>query len=171
MKLILSDCSLPIQIPEGKEVKWINLSELNISNCVGCFGCWTKTPGRCVIRDDATRVYPLIAASDKVLYVSRIKYGGYDTIMKTMLERAIPVQQAFLRIVQGETHHVQRAVTSKQAVIVAYGETSEEEQALFRRLVERNARNMNFASHRVVFCRPDLVGQQVRKELTAWGIG
>ena len=169
--MILSDCSLPIQIPEGKEVKWINLSELNISNCVGCFGCWTKTPGRCVIRDDAPRVYPLIAASDKVLYVSRIKYGGYDTIMKTMLERAIPVQQAFLRIVQGETHHVQRAVTSKQAVIVAYGETSEEEQALFRRLVERNARNMNFASHRVVFCRPDLVGQQVRKELTAWGIG
>ena len=171
MKLILIDCILPIQIPEREEVKWINLSELNISNCVGCFGCWTKTPGRCVIRDDATRVYPLIAASDKVLYVSRIKYGGYDTIMKTMLERAIPVQQAFLRIVQGETHHVQRAVTSKQAVIVAYGETSEEEQALFRRLVERNARNMNFASHRVVFCRPDLVGQQVRKELTAWGIG
>lgn len=171
MKLILSDCSLPIQIPEREEVKWINLSELNISNCVGCFGCWTKTPGRCVIRDDAAHVYPLIAASDKVLYVSRIKYGGYDTIMKTMLERAIPVQQAFLRIVQGETHHVQRAVTSKQAVIVAYGETSEEEQALFRRLVERNARNMNFASHRVVFCRPDLVGQQVRKELTAWGIG
>ena len=171
MKLILSDCSLPIQIPEREEVKWINLSELNISNCVGCFGCWTKTPGRCVIRDDAAHVYPLIAASDKVLYVSRIKYGGYDTIMKTMLERAIPVQQAFLRIVQGGTHHVQRAVTSKQAVIVAYGETSEEEQALFRRLVERNARNMNFASHRVVFCRPDLVGQQVRKELTAWGIG
>lgn len=171
MKLILSDCSLPIQIPEREEVKWINLSELNISNCVGCFGCWTKTPGRCVIRDDAAHVYPLIASSDKVLYVSRIKYGGYDTIMKTMLERAIPVQQAFLRIVQGETHHVQRAVTSKQAVIVAYGETSEEEQALFRRLVERNARNMNFASHRVVFCRPDLVGQQVRKELTAWGIG
>ncbi|MEI3349205.1 MAG: hypothetical protein V8R55_12775 [Dysosmobacter sp.] len=83
-------------------MKWINLSELNISNCVGCFGCWTKTPGRCVIRDDAPRVYPLIAASDKVLYVSRIKYGGYDTIMKTMLERAIPVQQAFLRIVQGK---------------------------------------------------------------------
>ena len=91
--------------------------------------------------------------------------------MKTMLERAIPVQQAFLRIVQGETHHVQRAVAPKQAVIVAYGDTSEEEQMLFRRLVERNARNMNFASHRVVFCRPDLVGQQVRKELTAWGIG
>ena len=171
MNLILSDCRLPIQIPDEKEIEWVDLSELKISNCVGCFGCWTRTPGRCVIRDDATRVYPLIAASEKVLYVTHVKYGGYDTVMKTMLERAIPVQQAFLRIVQGETHHVQRAVVPKQAVIVAYGETSEEEQALFRRLVERNARNMNFASHRVVFCRPDLVGEQVRKELTAWGIG
>lgn len=171
MNLILSDCRLPIQVPDEKEIEWVDLSELKISNCVGCFGCWTRTPGRCVIRDDATRVYPLIAASENVLYVTHVKYGGYDTVMKTMLERAIPVQQAFLRIVQGETHHVQRAVVPKQAVIVAYGETSEEEQALFRRLVERNARNMNFASHRVVFCRPDLVGEQVRKELTAWGIG
>lgn len=170
MKLILSDCRLPIQIPAGKEVEWIDLSQLKIANCVGCFGCWTRTPGRCVIRDDATRVYPLIAASDEVLYVTHVKYGGYDTVMKTMLERAIPVQQAFLRIVQGETHHVQRAVAPKQAVIVAYGETSAEEQALFCKLVERNARNMNFASYRVVFCRPDLVGEQVREELSAWGI-
>ena len=170
MKLILSDCTLPIQIPDDGDLKWVDLSQQSISNCVGCFGCWTKTPGRCVIRDDATTVYPLIAASDAVLYVSRVKYGGYDTVMKTMLERAIPVQQAFIRILHGETHHVQRAVVPKQAVIVAYGAASEEEQTLFRRLVERNAQNMSFASHRVVFCQPDQVGQQVREELSAWGV-
>lgn len=168
MKLILSDCSLPIRIPEEKEVKWIDLSALNISNCVGCFGCWTKTPGRCVIRDDATRVYPLIAASDSVLYVSRIKYGGYDTIMKTMLERAIPVQQAFLRIVQGETHHVQRAVAPKQAVILGYGDTSAEEREIFRQLVARNAKNMNFAQYRVEFAPEDAVEQMVREEVASW---
>jgi multimeric flavodoxin WrbA len=22
-----------------------------IHNCIGCFGCWVKTPGACVIRD------------------------------------------------------------------------------------------------------------------------
>lgn len=41
--------------------------------------------------------------------------------MKTMLERAIPVQQAFIRVVDGETHHEQRAVVPKRATIVAYG--------------------------------------------------
>ena len=91
MKLVISD--RPLRLPVGSEsVRFIDLSSLRIANCVGCFGCWTKTPGRCVIRDDAVKVYPEIARSDTLLYVSRIKYGGYDTVMKTMLERAIPVQ-------------------------------------------------------------------------------
>lgn len=100
MKLVVSD--RPLRLPVGSEsVRFIDLSSLRIANCVGCFGCWTKTPGRCVIRDDAVKVYPEIARSDTLLYVSRIKYGGYDTVMKTMLERAIPVQQAFIRLVDG----------------------------------------------------------------------
>ena len=113
MKLILSDRPLPLELSGHPDVVCVDLTRLKIANCVGCFGCWTKTPGRCVIRDDAVKVYPLIAQSETVLYVSRIKYGGYDTVMKTMLERAIPVQQAFIRVVNGETHHVQRSVAPK----------------------------------------------------------
>ena len=110
MKLIMSDRPLHLDLPDNDEIRYVDLSSLKIANCVGCFGCWTRTPGRCVIRDDATRVYPLIAQSDTVVYVSRLRYGGYDSTMKTMLERAIPIQQAFIRIHRGETHHVQRAV-------------------------------------------------------------
>lgn len=168
MKLIVSD--RPLSLPEnaGKDLEWIDLSKLQIANCVGCFGCWTKTPGKCVIRDDGVKVYPRIAASEKLMYVSRIRYGGYDTPMKTMLERAIPVQQAFIRLYQGETHHVQRNVIPKQAVIVGYGDISPEEQTLFRRLVDRNARNMCFESYRVVFTSQVEVEETVRKELLAW---
>lgn len=168
MNLILSD--RPLALPETgpDDIRLIDLSQRKIANCVGCFGCWTKTPGKCVIRDDAVGVYPAIAASDRVLYVSRVKYGGYDTIMKTMLERAIPVQQAFIRLLHGETHHVQRAVAPKQAVILAYGDISPREQQVFRRLVERNASNMNFESHRVVFVPEHEVEDAVKKEVQAW---
>lgn len=93
---------------------------------------------------------------------------AYDTIMKTMLERAIPVQQAFIRLFHGETHHVQRAVAPKQAVILAYGDISPREQQVFRRLVERNASNMNFESHRVVFVPEHEVEEAVKKEVEAW---
>lgn len=167
MKLILSDRTLAL--PEcGSDVEWIDLSQLDITNCVGCFGCWTKTPGKCVIRDDAVRVYPRIAESSQVMYISRIRYGGYDTPMKTMLERAIPIQQAFIRLVEGETHHVQRRVVPKRAVIIGYGARSDAERALFRRLVARNARNMNFERHRVVFAAEQDLEQTVREEVLAW---
>lgn len=166
-KLIISDRPLSIQ-PAGGDIQYIDLSALSIQNCVGCFGCWTRTPGRCVIRDDATRVYPLIAKSGKLLYVSRVKYGGYDTVMKTMLERAIPIQQAFIRIWKGETHHVQRNVVPKDATIVAYGEISDEEKALFQQLVARNAHNMNFARHRVLFCAENQVEKLVENEVKQW---
>ena len=121
-----------------------------------------------MIRDDAVKVYPVIAASDRVLYISRVKYGSYDTTMKTMLERAIPVQQAFIRLLHGETHHVQRNVAPKQAVIIGYGDISCEEQDVFIQLVARNAKNMNFESYRVIFVPEHDLAQTVSNEVLSW---
>jgi len=168
MKLILSDRPLDIHFFNPHEIRYFNLSELKIANCTGCFGCWTKTPGKCVIRDDATRVYPCIARSNAILYVSRLKYGGYDTVMKTMLERAIPIQQAFIRIHQGETHHVQRNVIPKKAVIIAYGDIDDEEQDIFRELIARNARNMNFENYEIIFTSESMTDIMVTKILEQW---
>ena len=131
MELVLSDRPLP-SLPARPGRTVIDLSALRIAPCVGCFGCWTCTPGRCVIRDDAVQVYPKIAAARRVLLP-----------MKTMLERAIPIQQAFIRLVDGETHHFQRRVESKEAAILAYGDIPPEEQQLFRRLVARNAKKQS----------------------------
>ena len=170
MKLILSDRPLSNGLAARADIQYIDLSGLKIANCVGCFGCWTKTPGRCVIRDDATRVYPLIAKSEKIIYCSRVKYGGYDTVMKTMLERAIPVQQAFIRLLDGETHHVQREVLPKDAVIFAYGCNNKDEQDLFCRLVARNAKNMSFSSWDVRFCDENELLGLVESEVEKWAI-
>lgn len=168
MKLIMSDKPINLDIGENKDIKYIDLSSMKIANCVGCFGCWTKTPGKCVIRDDATKVYPYIAESSSVIYVSHIKYGSYDSVMKTMIERAIPIQQAFIRIHRGETHHVQRNVATKDAIIIAYGDTDRAEQDIFRQLVERNARNMNFGKYEIVFVTEQEVEETVKNELKKW---
>lgn len=167
MNLILSDRFFDLPV-EGQDTEFIDLSELKIANCMGCFACWTKTPGKCVIRDDAVKVYPKIAASNRVLYISRVKYGSYDTTMKTMLERAIPVQQAFIRLLQGETHHVQRAVVPKQATIIGYGDISEEEKKIFTQLIGRNAKNMCFQDYRVIFSQETMLEQTVREEVLSW---
>ena len=168
MILILSDIPLNLSLPREAQAEFIDLSALKISTCAGCFGCWTKTPGRCVIRDDAVKVYPLIAAADKVVYISRIMYGSYDSVMKTMLERAIPIQQAFIRLAEGETHHVQRAVAAKDAVVIGWGAAGDDEKNIFRTLVSRNARNMNFERYKVVFAEKENLRQAVHKEIDQW---
>ena len=168
MTLIVSDRHLEVPEIQRAAIEFIDLSKLKIANCVGCFGCWTKTTGKCVIRDDAVQVYPRIAASDRLMYVSRVRYGSYDTIMKTMLERAIPTQQAFIRLHHGETHHVQRDVALKEAVVVGYGNLSAEEQDIFRQLIARNANNMNFTQYRVVFAQEQDLEQTVRNEVLTW---
>ena len=88
--------------------------------------------------------------------------------MKTMLERAIPIQQAFIRLYNGETHHIQRNVKEKDAVILAYGDTSEAERQVFRRLVARNANNMLFRSYRIRYLPESELAEAARQEVSSW---
>lgn len=167
MILVLSDREIKLNT-DGEDINYFNLSEMKISNCTGCFCCWVKTPGKCVIRDDAVKIYPIIAKSDRLIYVSRIKYGSYDSPLKTMLERAIPVQQAFIRIHGGETHHVQRNVVPKTAKIVIYGDPGEKDKEVFRKLVARNALNMSFENYEIIFCCDEKVEDVVNGEVQKW---
>lgn len=167
MNLILSDITLDL-FDDNEVVEFIDLKKLKISNCIGCFSCWIKTPGKCIIRDDAIKIYPKIAASKKLMYVSKIRYGSYDTVMKTMLERAIPIQQPFIRLYDGETHHVQRNVSLKEAVIIGYGNIDDEEKEIFKELVKRNAKNMSFKSYRIIFALEKELPKIIEQEVASW---
>lgn len=165
VNLILSDCSLAVSF---KGWHYVDLSKLKIASCVGCFNCWVKTPGKCIIRDDAVNIYPKIAASNHIIYVTRLLYGGYDIPMKTMLERSLPIQQPFIRLLYKETHHVQRNVLLKDALIIVYGDYEKVEQEIFEKLVARNAYNMNFKEYRILFVSDNELEYVIQKEVEKW---
>ena len=42
----------------------------NLHPCLGCFKCWLKTPGRCIINDSYTEMPKYIKQTDKVIYIT-----------------------------------------------------------------------------------------------------
>ena len=69
-----------------KKQQTIVISEKQpISPCVGCFGCWVKTPGECVIRDTYGDMGKLLSRCTELWIISRCVYGSYSPVSYTHL--------------------------------------------------------------------------------------
>jgi len=125
------------------EMKAFPLAAMDIQPCRGCFSCWVKTPGRCIIRDDEEQILGATAASDRVIWLTPVTFGGYAPELKKALDRIIPILMPFFSRVRGETHHPLRY--PRQRRLLAIGTLKQEDaesEGVFRRLVGRNALNM-----------------------------
>jgi len=90
----------------GAEVEIVHLREKTIKNCVGCFACWTKTPGQCIIKDDMTNeLYPKWLESDLVVYATPLYFHTMNAAMSTFRERTLPAVQPFFEQCDGKTFH------------------------------------------------------------------
>lgn len=155
----------------GCDVRTVILNGEEIEPCRGCFGCWVKTPGLCVITGDAVNELSRnLVRSDAVVVVSELTYGGFSFDTKAFLDRIIPIISPFFEIYRGQMHHKKRYAAFPCWVTVGYGESTEKERALFCELAERNALNMRPPKH---FCLtapsagecPDAL-QELRRILT-----
>ena len=54
-------------IEKGAETFHVLLSEKKINNCMGCFTCWNKTPGKCIF-DDGAHTWRIRLRKNKNLY-------------------------------------------------------------------------------------------------------
>jgi multimeric flavodoxin WrbA/putative sterol carrier protein len=90
----------------GADVEIVNLREKNIRNCVGCFKCMTKTPGKCVLKDDMTLdLFPKWLESDLVIYATPLFHHTVNATMKTFIERTWPICEPFLEEEEGRWFH------------------------------------------------------------------
>ena len=60
-----------------------------IHPCIGCFSCWNKTPGQCVIRDGYENMGVLIHEASEVIVISRYTYGGFSGFVKNVFDRSL----------------------------------------------------------------------------------
>jgi multimeric flavodoxin WrbA len=116
----------------------------SIHNCTGCFSCWVKTPGKCVIKDGYENMGELISKSDEVVIISRCNYGTYSPFVKNVLDRSLPYLLPYFEKREGETHHKSRYDKRIKFTVYFYGDDiTEQEKETLKKLVVANGINMN----------------------------
>jgi multimeric flavodoxin WrbA len=133
---------------QGWEAESLALRELDMAYCLGCFECWTKTPGQCRIDDAARDVARAMIESNLTIFLTPVVFGGYSSELKKALDRCICLISPFFRRVGGEVHH--RARYDRYAALVGVGVLAGpdgEQERLFKTLVARNAINLHAPFH------------------------
>ena len=92
----------------------IDISKVNVKGCTGCYSCWEKTPGKCIINDDMQALLPKIVEAD-VLITSFPLYSCYfPGQLKCFTDRMLPVALPFMDKSQESGGHPLRYDMSKQ---------------------------------------------------------
>lgn len=146
MKLLIHDFSESEWQARAKDYQNYEIISDNgtISPCVGCFGCWVKTPCRCVIKDGYDNMGELIHRAEEVVIMSRYTYGGFSSFVKNVLDRSIGYILPFFRIYKGEMHHKPRYPEVKPMSFVIRGhELSDTEKERTTKYIEAVCKNFN----------------------------
>ena len=96
-------------VSNNHSVKTLQLRDMDIRYCIGCFGCWVKTPGECSTAADDTRdVRREYISSDLVLFASPIIMGFTSALLKKAHDRMLGLLLPYSEIDRGEHRHVAR---------------------------------------------------------------
>lgn len=155
MKVIIHDLSdeIPyaLTVEKPNEDSVVLHANNQYASCQGCFKCWLKNAGFCIMKDSLQHVGALLGQSDPLIIVSRCCYGGYSSPVKAVLDRGIGASLPFFTWRGGQTHHISRYPRRKLLRVCFYGACTAFEQETAKEMVERNRLNLNYEKADVVF--------------------
>ena len=107
---------------QEQDVQVINVIEKKIAPCRGCFGCWQRQDGHCVIEDDQNGILDAYRTADLVIWSFPLYCYGMPSHLKAVLDRTIPlVKMAMRQEADGTVRHEALADFSKLHALVLCG--------------------------------------------------
>ena len=89
----------------GAEIETIYLKDKDIKHCSGCFTCWTKTPGKCIHKDDMEELLNKVMQADIMVYATPLYYYTVTGIMKDFMDRKLPLaKREIIKVGEQCTH-------------------------------------------------------------------
>lgn len=132
-------------VAAGAEVENIFLAKYNIKPCSACLSCWFKTPGKCILNDDAEMILNRIAGAELLVFATPLYVDNVSGIMKLLMDRMISKGSSLTETDKsGETRHIaKQSKLTKIGVISNCGFPEQDQFQVLRLLFRRIARNMN----------------------------
>ena len=118
--------------------------------CQGCFGCWTKHPAECYMKDSLKEVCRVIGRADELVIISENYYGAYSPAVKNVLDRSIGCSTPMSTYRGKQMHHTLRYGKHKMFKVFTYGDITPEEKETFEFMAERNAINYGYENAEVI---------------------
>ena len=150
----------------GVSQAYFRLKDMNIMPCRSCGACGTRTPGRCVQKDDMPQLLRSMAASRLLVYITPVTFGGYSYQLKKAIDRTMPLGEPFYMVKNGHLLHPMRYGEKTLLAIGLYDGGRQEEIENFQLLVARNAMNMQ-SRYKTVIVSPNSGFDAMAKEMDA----
>ena len=109
-------------IKEKEEVvlEELFVNKLEINPCVGCFSCWNKTPGKCVIKDDMQEVIEKLLWADITIWSFPLYYFSVPSKLKTLIDRQLPMVLPFMvKDAESGSHPARYDMSNKRNVLIS----------------------------------------------------
>ncbi len=129
----------------GWQADGVLLREKKIAPCMGCFGCWIKTPGICAIDDFGRDLARMAVRCDVIIFLTPITFGSYSSELKKAVDRfACSMLLPFFMKINGEIHHKPRYKPLPDLIgIGMLPERDEESERIFAGIIKRNGLNLH----------------------------
>ncbi|MDE6592405.1 MAG: NAD(P)H-dependent oxidoreductase [Oscillospiraceae bacterium] len=119
--------------------------------CQGCFGCWTKHPAECYMKDSLKQAARVIGQADEFVIITENLYGAYSPAVKNVLDRSIGISTPLSTYRGRQMHHTLRYGKHGLLKVIVYGDITDTEKETFTYIAERNAINNGFEKSEVIF--------------------
>ena len=104
------------------EVHIVNVIDKKIAPCHGCFSCWQREDGHCVIPDDQNAILDVYRDADLIIWSFPLYCYGMPSHLKAVLDRTIPlVKMKMVRQPDGSVRHEALVDFSRVHTVVICG--------------------------------------------------
>ena len=152
MRLIVSDT--PIHPAQGDTAHILIEHNDALQPCRGCFGCWIKTPGACVLPDGYQNLGAQLGHCSELILISKCTYGCVSPFVKNALDRSIGSILPTFETIGGQMHHKKRYDTPHAITAYFYGDhITDAEKQTAQALLKAVAVNLHGTLQGVTFLK------------------